>query len=188
MRMLQIHSDGFSYEAKRKALKNAQDLEEKVYKTDDSCLVNFIAAEKSDETNVTGAAQKTAEMIATAAEEVKETNIVVYPWVHLSETPSKPSTAMKLLKTVARDLEKRGFNVVEVPFGWYKAFSIYCKGHPLAERSKVLDISKELSKTADIDVTDGEGAPRLGFCVLPEEQMRAAHRKANEQRNPLFFY
>ena len=161
MRMLQIHSDGFSYEAKRKALKNAQDLEEKVYSTKDSCLVNFIAAEKSDESNVTGAAQKTAEMIATAAEEVKETNIIVYPWVHLSETPSKPSTAMKLLKTVAKDLEKRGFNVVQVPFGWYKAFGIYCKGHPLAERSKVLDISKELGKSADIDVTEGEDLTAL---------------------------
>ena len=97
MRMLQIHSDGFSYEAKRKALKNAEDLKEKVYKTEDSCLVNFIAAEASDESNIKGAASKTADMIAAAAEEVKETNIVVYPWVHLTETPSKPSTAMKLL-------------------------------------------------------------------------------------------
>jgi len=161
MRMLQIHSDGFSYEAKRKALKNAEDLEEKVYKTDDSCLVNFIAAETTDESNVISAAKQTADMIAAAAEEVKETNIVVYPWVHLSETPSKPSTAMKLLKTVSKDLEKRGLNVVQVPFGWYKAFEIHCKGHPLAERSKVLDISKEIAKAADVDVTEGEDLTAL---------------------------
>jgi len=161
MRMLQIHSDGFSYEAKRKALKNAEDLEEKVYKTEDSCLVNFIAAEKSDESNVKGSAKETADMIAAAAEEVKETNIVVYPWVHLTETPSKPSTAMKLLKTVSKDLEKRGLNVVQVPFGWYKAFAIHCKGHPLAERSKVLDISKEIAKGADVDVTEGEDLTAL---------------------------
>jgi len=161
MRMLQIHSDGFSYEAKRKALKNAEDLKEKVYKTEDSCLVNFIAAEASDESNIKGAASKTADMIAAAAEEVKETNIVVYPWVHLTETPSKPSTAMKLLKTISKDLEKRGLNVVQVPFGWYKAFAIHCKGHPLAERSKVLDISKEIAKAADVDVTEGEDLTAL---------------------------
>ena len=161
MRMLQIHSDGFSYEAKRKALKNAEDLKEKVYKTEDSCLVNFIAAEVSDESNIKGAASKTADMIAAAAEEVKETNIVVYPWVHLTETPSKPSTAMKLLKTLSKDLEKRGLNVVQVPFGWYKAFAIHCKGHPLAERSKVLDISKEIAKAADVDVTEGEDLTAL---------------------------
>jgi threonyl-tRNA synthetase len=156
MRMLQIHSDGFSYEAKRKALKNAEDVKEKNYQSDDSCLVNFIAAEKSDEGNVVAAAKKTADMIATAADEVKETNIVVYPWVHLSETPSSPSIAQKLLKSVASDLDERGYKVVRVPFGWYKAFSIHCKGHPLAERSKVLDISKELAKAADVDVTTGE--------------------------------
>ncbi|MHA1614762.1 MAG: threonine--tRNA ligase, partial [Candidatus Thorarchaeota archaeon] len=161
MRMLQIHSDGFSYEAKRKALKNAEDLEEKVYKTEDSCLVNFIAAEKSDESNIKGAAKQTADMIAAAAEEVKETNVVVYPWVHLTETPSNPRTAMKLLKTVSKDLTKRGLNVVQVPFGWYKAFAIHCKGHPLAERSKVLDISKEIAKGADVDVTEGEDLTAL---------------------------
>ena len=161
MRMLQIHSDGFSYEAKRKALKNAEDLEEKVYKTEDSCLVNFIASEKSDESNVKGAAKKTADMIAAAAEEVKETNIVVYPWVHLTETPSNPRTALKLLETVSNDLTNRGLNVVQVPFGWYKAFAIHCKGHPLAERSKVLDISKEIAKGADVDVTEGEDLTAL---------------------------
>ncbi len=161
MRMLQIHSDGFSYEAKRKALKNIPDLEEKVYRTDDSCLVNFIAAEMSDESNITGAATKTAEMIAAAAEEVKEKNVVIYPWVHLSETPAKPNSAIKLLKDITSDLKKRGFNVVQVPFGWYKAFEIHCKGHPLAERSKVLDISKEIAKAAHVDVTEGEDLTAL---------------------------
>ena len=161
MRMLQIHSDGFSYEAKRKALKTAKDLEEKVYKTEDSCLVNFIAAETSDEANIKGAATTTAKMIAAAAEEVKENNIVVYPWVHLTETPSKPSTGIKLLNGITEDLRERGFNVVQVPFGWYKAFEIHCKGHPLAERSKVLDISKEIAKGADVDVTEGEDLTAL---------------------------
>jgi threonyl-tRNA synthetase len=156
VRMLQIHSDGFSYEAKRKALKNAEAVKEKVYRTEESCLVNFIAAETTDAQNINAAAKATAAMIASAAEEVKEKNIVVYPWVHLTEIPSKPSFALKLLKTISNDLKDRGFNVVRVPFGWYKAFEVHCKGHPLAERSKVLDISKEIAKGADVEVTEGE--------------------------------
>ena len=154
MRMLQIHSDGFSYEAKRKAMKNAEDIEDKVYRTEDSCLVNFIASEKTDESNVQASIEQTIEMIASAADEVKEKNIIVYPWVHLTETPSGPSTGLKLLKGVAKGLSGQGYNVVQVPFGWYKAFEIHCKGHPLAERSKVLDITKELAKGAE--VTAGE--------------------------------
>ena len=161
MRMLQIHSDGFSYEAKKKALKNAEAVKEKLYKTENSCLVNFIAAETTDAKDVAAAAKATADMIASAAEEVKERNIIVYPWVHLSETPSKPSVALKLLKAVSKDLKEKGFDVVRVPFGWYKAFEIHCKGHPLAERSKVLDISKEIAKGAEVDVTEGEDLTAL---------------------------
>ncbi len=161
MRMLQIHTDGFSYEAKRKALKTAEDIKEKVYATEDSCLVNFIAVEKSDESNVSGSAKQTADMIASAADEVKETNVVVYPWVHLSENPSRPSAGLQFLKAVASNLEKRGYHVVRAPFGWYKAFSIHCKGHPLSERSKVLDISKELAKTAEVEVAEGEDLTAL---------------------------
>jgi threonyl-tRNA synthetase len=159
--MLQIHSDGFAYEAKRKALKNAEAVKEKFFKTEDSCLVNFIAAETTDANDISAAAKATADMISSAAEEVKEKNIVVYPWVHLSETPSKPSVALKLLKAVAKDLKERDFNVVRVPFGWYKAFEIHCKGHPLAERSKVLDLSTVISKDADLEVTEGEDLTAL---------------------------
>ena len=56
--------------------------------TDDSCLVNFIAAETSDESNVKGAAKKTADMIADAAEEVKETNtkyFVIHEYIQIHE-------------------------------------------------------------------------------------------------------
>ncbi len=159
--MLQIHSDGFAYEAKRKALKNAEAVKDKFYKTQDSCLVNFIAAETTDAKDIAAAAKATADMIASAADEVKEKNIVVYPWVHLTETPSKPSVALKLLKSVAKDLKERGFNVTRVPFGWYKAFEINCKGHPLAERSKVLDLSTVIAKDADVEVTEGEDLTAL---------------------------
>ncbi|MHA3963687.1 MAG: threonine--tRNA ligase [Candidatus Thorarchaeota archaeon SMTZ1-45] len=159
--MLQIHSDGFAYEAKRKALKNAEAVREKVYRTEDSCLVNFIAAETTDAHNITAAAKATSDMIAAAADEIKEKKIIVYPWVHLTENPSKPSVGLKLLKTVEKDLKERGFDVVRVPFGWYKAFEINCKGHPLAERSKVLDISREIAKAADVDVTEIEDLTAL---------------------------
>ncbi|MDF1540657.1 MAG: threonine--tRNA ligase [Candidatus Thorarchaeota archaeon] len=173
MRMLQIHSDGFSFEAKRKALKNAEEIDSKSYSTDDSCLVNFIAAETSDTENLNKASTMTAEMIVKAAEEVKETKIIIYPWVHLSESPSKPSDALKLLKNVENDLKERGFDVLRIPFGWYKSFMIHCKGHPLAERSKVLDISKvadkaegEITKGEDLTAIQAEAQTKSAFYIF----------------------
>lgn len=157
--MLQIHSDGFSFEAKKKALKNAEAIKSKSYSTDDSCLVNFIASETSDTKDITTAAKMTADMIAQAAEEVKEKKIIIYPWVHLTEKPSPPSSALKLLKGVEKDLKKRGFDVLRIPFGWYKSFMIHCKGHPLAERSKVLDIAE--AEAPEADATEGEDLTAL---------------------------
>lgn len=173
MRMLQIHSDGFSYEAKRKAIKTAEETEAKSFSSDESFLVNFIAAETSDQTDVGRAAQITADMIAEAAEEVKEKNVVVYPWVHLSEKPAPPSVALKLLKNVERILREKDLNVIRAPFGWYKAFTIKCKGHPLSERSKVLDLTaaqpvKKKDGTAGEDLTamKAEEKATSRFCIM----------------------
>ena len=159
MRMLQIHSDGFAYELKKKAIKSAEKVDSKTYSTEDSILINFIAAETSDTKDLAKAAAATVEMIATAAEEVKETNIAVYPWVHLTETPAPPSKALNMLKYVEKGLKEKGLNIIRVPFGWYKAFQFHCKGHPLAERSKILDISTMV--VSDADTTEGEDLTAL---------------------------
>ncbi|NWF95221.1 MAG: threonine--tRNA ligase [Candidatus Thorarchaeota archaeon] len=169
MRMLQIHSDGFSFEVKRKAIKNAEETESKNYSTDASCLVNFIASEASDETDLERASQLTADMIDSAAQEVSEKNIVVYPWVHLTERPSQPSVALKLLKNVERILKERDYTVYRVPFGWYKAFTIHCKGHPLAERSKTLDVTTLKEKPKE-GVREQEAAPGEDLTALKAEE------------------
>jgi threonyl-tRNA synthetase len=178
MRMLQIHSDGFSFEAKRKALKSAEAVKDKTYVSEESWLVNFIAAETSDQTDLKTAAKKTADMIAEAAEEVKEKRIVIYPWVHLTEKPAPPSTAQKLLKYIANDLMERGYEVLRVPFGWYKAFKIHCKGHPLAERSKVLDITTIAKDKAE--VTEGED-----LTAIAAEEEAVSHFYILEQGGKL---
>jgi threonyl-tRNA synthetase len=170
--MLQIHSDGFSYELKRKALKSVEEEEMKSYSTEDSCLVSFIAAETSDTRDLKTASEQTAELIAQAAEEVKEKNLVVYPWVHLTEKPAPPNSALKLLNSVAQNLEEKGYDVIRVPFGWYKAFTVNCKGHPLAERSKVLDISKlgvekaDVAEAEDLTAIAAEQESKSTFYIL----------------------
>jgi len=168
MRMLQIHSDGFAFEAKRKAAKEAEETEEKSYSTTESCLVNFIAAEISDQTDIDTAARLTADMIASAADEVKERRVIVYPWVHLSEKPATPAYALRLLKGVAETLKLKEYGVVRAPFGWYKAFSLHCKGHPLAERSKLLDITTQAKK--DKETTQGED-----LTAMAAEQKATSH-------------
>ncbi len=77
--------------------------------------------------------------------QVKARKVVIYPFVHLTTTPSDPKTALELLKKIEEALSGE-FEVYRAPFGWYKKFVISCKGHPLAELSRTITGSEKKEK------------------------------------------
>ncbi len=135
MRLLAIHSDFVEFEAKKKAMKEAEEMKD-AKKRFEECLVVFTAVEKRDETNTKTTVARYVEEIKNIASQVKTDTIVLYPYVHLTSTPSNPSTALKVLKEAEKVLKAEKFKVDHSPFGWYKAFDIKCKGHPLSELSR----------------------------------------------------
>lgn len=159
MKLLLVHSDGFSYDVKDKALKNAEELDnsQKAFNTDDSILVIFSSVEKSDESNQKQLVISAVPAILKAAEELKEKNVLLYPWVHLSHVPSGPDFALSTLDAIVKEIRENdaSIEVKRAPFGYYKAFNLKCKGHPLAERSKVITVSSdvtEVNKAVDEDL------------------------------------
>jgi len=135
MKILLLHSDFFEFEPRKKAIKQAEDVEKKPIKVNDA-LVVLSAVEKRDEKNIDQVAKNTAKEIEDVFKEVKAKNIVVYPYAHLSSDLAVPDKAMRALKEIEGILKSKGYNVVRAPFGWYKRFTISCKGHPLAELSR----------------------------------------------------
>ncbi len=143
MKILLIHSDFLEYEPKTKAIKDAEECKKEKKRIDD-CLVVFTAVEKDDDE---AKIKNTIEEIKHVAEEVKAKKIVVYPWVHLSKEPAAPAAALQALKQIASGI--KGYEVYRAPFGWYKAFGIKCKGHPLSELSREIsgdDVSEAVKK------------------------------------------
>ncbi len=134
MRILALHSDFIEFEAKKKAIKEPEELKNKAEKIGES-LVVFTAVEKRDEKNPEGSAKNLVLNIKDIASQVKEKIIVLYPYVHLSNEPSDPKTALQVLDSAEKELKKE-FKVHRSPFGWYKSFNIKVKGHPLAELSR----------------------------------------------------
>ena len=61
---------------------------------------------------------------------------MVYPYAHLSSDLANPKIAQQILIELESSLKTEGYTVKRSPFGWYKAFKISCKGHPLSELSK----------------------------------------------------
>lgn len=134
MKILTLHSDFIEFEAKKKAIKEPEPLKKRKERVD-NCLVVFMSVEERDEKNPENSAKQCVEHIQDIAKQVKEKNIVLYPYVHLTNSPSNPKTALQVLDGVEKTLKKE-FEVHRSPFGWYKAFNIKVKGHPLSELSR----------------------------------------------------
>ena len=137
MRRDLIHSDHIEYEARKKT----KVAEEDVVPKDalDEALAVFSAVESVDEENIEDAVRQAATEIVTTARQLGTTNIMIYPYAHLSADLASPDAAVSVLKGIEEALNAEGgFVVKRAPFGWYKAFSLSCKGHPLSELSRTI--------------------------------------------------
>ncbi|HDM60045.1 MAG TPA: threonine--tRNA ligase, partial [Archaeoglobus veneficus] len=129
MKLLLIHADYIEYETK-KATRYAEPFEGKGERVEEA-LVAFTSVEKGDNVEVAKAA---ANEITEVAKKVGAERVVIYPYAHLSSELADPKLAVELLKAIEDDI--KSFEVHRAPFGWYKAFKISCKGHPLSELSR----------------------------------------------------
>lgn len=143
MRILLIHSDYLNYNVKNKT-PVAEEIEDaKKQGAFDESLVVFTAVEKDDENNPQGIVKNLVKEVIKTNDQVKAENIVLYPYAHLSSSLSSPKVSVQVLKDAEEALNAEGLNVKRVPFGWYKAFEISCKGHPLSELSRTITAEEE---------------------------------------------
>lgn len=138
MRILLVHSDFIEYEAKKKAISTAEELKGHSHARIEDCLVAFCSAEEGDDSNVV---VPSIDAIKDVAQQVKADRIVVYPFVHLSSKPAPPSQALSIVIGIEQGL-KQDYEVYRSPFGWYKEFTVKCKGHPLSELSREIKAGK----------------------------------------------
>ena len=177
MNVLFIHSDKLNYKAGEKtkfaAPLSAKEKSAKLKK----CLVCFMSFAEEDDANPEGTAENLAKEIASVAQNLKEKNIVLYPYVHLlfGKKPSRPETAVKIMALAEQALAKQNYKVVKSPFGYYKAFEIACKGHPLSELSR--QITAETKKEVESTAVKAEKTLKSSWFVLEPDG------KLNEIRN-----
>ncbi len=137
MRLLLIHSDNIEYKAQKKTPVAEEDIVEEDGMQE--ALTAFCAVEKIDEDDIEGVSSKTAADILETAKKLAVSNIMIYPYAHLSSDLSSPAKAVESLKIIEDECRRSGeYTVKRAPFGWYKAFTLSCKGHPLSELSRTI--------------------------------------------------
>ena len=163
MKLLLIHADYMEYEVKKKT-KLAEPFDGKGERVEE-VLVAFISVEKGDDEEI---AKKAAAEIRDVARKVGAERIMIYPYAHLSSNLADADTAVTLLKLIESELSD--FEVHRSPFGWYKAFKISCKGHPLSE------LSREIGGEAEIEITkalrdEEEKVVSYWYILTPEKEL-----------------
>ncbi|MDT8357458.1 MAG: threonyl-tRNA synthetase editing domain-containing protein, partial [Methanomicrobiaceae archaeon] len=157
MRLLLIHSDQISYEARKKTA-----LAEEVATLSDAleeALTVFCAVESIDEEDISGVVEEAVAEIRETAEKLNVHAIMLYPYAHLSSDLASPTVAVEALKAMETALTREtDLEIKRAPFGWYKAFKLSCKGHPLSELSR----SIRLGEGAAADAAAAAGGAGAG--------------------------
>ncbi|MEM0497955.1 MAG: threonine--tRNA ligase [Methanothrix sp.] len=181
LQLLLIHSDFIEFEAK-KPTKFAEEVPDEAKSGRlEEALCAFIAVEKFDEDDPDAVVAQAAGEIEDVAKRVSAERIMLYPYAHLSPALSSPETAVRVL----RDLEsalKSSFEVARAPFGWYKSFTIRCKGHPLSELSRSIRIGEgevvsQALKSEAKAVSHWRIMKKGGEMVPPEEFDFSRHER-----------
>nr|WP_083799352.1 threonine--tRNA ligase [Desulfurococcus mucosus] len=134
LRLLLIHARRFSYEVVKPAVEEPEPLGEAGGSgAFENTLVVFTSVEKGDDESVVPGA---VSEILSVFNQVKASSIVVYPYAHLSQDLAPPFEAVKILGRLYAALKEAGVEAYKAPFGWYKAFTLECYGHPLSELSR----------------------------------------------------
>jgi threonyl-tRNA synthetase len=137
------------YESKKKT-KFAEDIEDDKKKNRaEEVLVIFTSVESGDEGFSEELKKEYVRNLKEIADQLHINNVLIYPYVHLTSSPSKPEFARDLLKELEIAVKEEGYDVLRSPFGWYKSFVISAKGHPLSELSREIHIKEKDEKEGD---------------------------------------
>jgi len=162
---LLIHADYLKFEVKQRTQVAEEVKPEHRSGRLDEVLVVFSAAEEADGDNVGQVAKNAAQEIASVAKKVEAKRVAIYPYAHLSSSLASPKIAVGLLDATAEQLRDLGLEVHRLPFGWYKAFTISCKGHPLSELSRTITAEAEEAE----EPSEGTPSRRIVLTMDGEE-------------------
>ena len=142
MRVLLLHADHFSYRVtgETSITKLLDPIPEEMHSgSAREVLVCMIAVEKGDAAGMAAIVEKAVGEIVGHCEKINTKSVFLYPYAHLSSTLEAPRAADKVMKAMAGQMKSvDGFEIRQAPFGFYKAFEIEVKGHPLSEMGRTI--------------------------------------------------
>ena len=104
-----------------------------------NALLVFAHFEKGDEFRHAEVVGKAVNEMASIAEQLKVTTVVLNPFAHLFAEPSKPETAVQMLRQLQDGLAGKGFEVQRLSFGVFYELELRAKGHRLSRIARTVN-------------------------------------------------
>jgi threonyl-tRNA synthetase len=136
MKLLLIHSSKIDYKVTKPIKGISEEIGDSKGDAMEECLVAFTSVESEDPKFTEQVVAEAVGSIKEMARTVNTDRVMLYPYAHLSSDLAKGSEAVSILRKLESTLKEADLTVKRSPFGWYKAFDLNCKGHPLSELSK----------------------------------------------------
>ena len=183
MKILSLHCDYIKFKPVKLALKGAmlEKAEEKEINVKEP-LVIFTAIEKQDEMNK-GILEDYIKNVLDLMDKTKAKNIVLYPYAHLSSSLSSPDFAKQLMVDAEKELKKKKIDVHRAPFGFYKEFELKCKGHPLAELSRIIGVEQEAKGKVEVTKSMNAESTEVTEAELGNILKKLTKVKMNAERS-----
>ena len=174
MRIMQLDVNSIIFEPVKPEIQ-VHELADKKKVSIKDALVLFISVEKEDNEALGSKAVKDA---VDFAEKNKISNLVLYPWAHLSSDLEEPQRSQNLFQYMVKEAEKSKLKIIRAPFGWTKALSLDIKGHPLAELSRNYNAKGKVEKVQKgARKIDTSIVRKSDFAGLPESDHRTIGEK-----------
>ncbi|MFN8176517.1 MAG: threonine--tRNA ligase [bacterium] len=193
MRILMIHASEFSFrvteETSVAAAAGEVAEEEKSGSSGDS-LVCLVSVEKKDEDAPERVVAEATRKIVEHHHRLDAETLWLYPYAHLSSDLASPRMARRILDLMweALGAAKAAKRLARAPFGYYKAFHLEAKGHPLSEQA--LTITGEGEPPADADAGESiavraEKKLRSRFFVVTPDGQEIPHEEFAFKAHPV---
>jgi len=180
MKILTLHCDYIRFKPLKKAIKNPEEIKSEAEVEIKDPLVVLTAIEAGDNEQTLN---QLVESIKKTASDVKASNIVLYPYAHLSSNLAPPAQALDYLIKAEEILKKdKSLKVSRAPFGYYKSFELRCKGHPLSELSKEFRVDASTATQPKIQGVEEKYDPEKLLREISRSKLDTSKLKDNDHR------
>lgn len=137
MKLLVFHAEQFRFEPEQRSSEHGLKEPPPGLVLNDA-LVAFVHCENRDIERSEAVVKQAVKYFEWLFRKRELSKLLLHSFAHLDEERASAEAAGQLLDAIATRLRKKGYEILETPFGWSLSWTLTTPGHPYAKTFKEL--------------------------------------------------